>query len=517
MTIEAAHHGAAAPRSRLHRFLILSTVMVASAMYVTDIFVISIALPHMQGTFSATPDQIAWVAVAFVLGTTAMIVATGWISARVGGRRLFILSLVGVAVMMVLCANATTLQEEVLWRFLMGAIGAPVQPLCQVIILNTYPREQHGRVLAIWGMFVMLAPAIALPIAGVVIDAVGWPGVFYMNLPVAGIAIIGALAFVPKAEAEPTRRLDWFGLVMLVLVFCALQFVLSRGARLDWFESVEIVIALAVSVICAYLFVVHLLTTRNPLVPPEIFRDRNFTFGLVGTFAFAATNMIVTILLPLMLRNQLGYPIDLVGLIMAPRTAGTVLGQYVMALLIMRTDPRHLITLGALTSATATWIMSGWTLDVSPWQVIWPAILHGMSGGMLWVGFNSITPSTLERRHRQQGVPVWFLCFNVGFSVGVATILTYWANSTQANYAMLTEFVTPFNELFWGQALPPGWNPADPAIAATLADEISRQAAMIAFNNCFIVTTIAALCIIPLGYLLRDPGWRRPASTPAAA
>jgi DHA2 family multidrug resistance protein len=491
------------------RIPIMATVIMASALYSGDLSVVGVALPHMQGAFSATPDQISWVATAFVLGSSAMIVATGWLASRIGGKRLFLISMAGFMSLSVMAAQAGTLEEEVLWRLAMGALGAPILPLCQVILMNAYPREAHGRALAVWSVGTMVAPIIALPLAGIFIDLFGWQSVFFMNLPFGGLALMGAVAFVPTTQAEPRHRLDWFGLLMLVLIFGLMQFVLGRGARLGWFESTAIVAALAVAALCAYMLVVHLLTAHSPLIPPELFRNRNFFFGILGTFIFGATNMSIIIFLPLMQKNQLGFPIELVALIMAVRLMGSMMAQYTVSVLITRVDPRHLIAVASLTAATATWIMSGWSVDVSPWQVLWPAILHGMSGGSTWVCFNALTVSTLDTRLRPHGVPIYFLSFNIGFSFGIAAALTYWANSAQVNYARLAEYVTPFNKSMRAPFLPPGWDVADPATAATLAGEITRQAGMIAYNNTFVVAAIAALCIVPLVYMLNDPGWRR--------
>ncbi len=491
------------------RIPILVTVVLASAMYSGDLSVIGVALPHMQGAFSATPDQISWVATAFVLGASAMIVTTGWLASRIGGKRLFLISIASFMALSVMAAQAGTLEEEVLWRLAMGAFGAPIMPLCQVIVMNAYPREAHGRALAVWSVGTMVAPIVALPLAGIFIDLFGWQSVFFMNLPFGGLALVGAVAFVPAPQAEPRRRLDWFGLLMLVLIFGLMQFVLGRGARLDWFESTAIAVALALAAVCAYMLVVHLLTAHSPLIPPELFRNRNFSFGLIGTFVFGASNMSIIIFLPLIQKNQLGFPVELVALIMAVRLVGSMVAQYAVSILITRVDPRHLVALASLAAATATWMMSGWSVDVSPWQVLWPAILHGTSGGSTWVCFNALTASTLDSRLRPHGVPIYFLSFNIGFSFGIAAALTYWANSAQANYARLTEYVTPFNEAMHAPFLPPGWDVTDPETAATLASEITRQAGMIAYNNTFVVAAIAALCIIPLVYMLTDPGWRR--------
>ena len=260
MTIAAETEGQLSPARRI---LVMTTVIMASSMYVTDLVVIGMALPHMQGTFSATPVQISWVATAFVLGSTAMIVSIGWISARVGVRRLFSVCIVAFMVLAVMAANASTLEEEVVWRLLMGIAGAPVQSLAQVILLNTYPREQSGRALALWGSGVMIAPICALPLGGMVIDVFGWPGVFYMYLPTGALALIGIFFFVPKAKTEERRELDWFGLATLIFTFAWLQYALSRGAREDWFESTEIIIAVLIAGYSAYLFIVHSFTTKK--------------------------------------------------------------------------------------------------------------------------------------------------------------------------------------------------------------------------------------------------------------
>ena len=490
--------------SRTQRVLIMFTVIMASSMYVTDLVVIGMALPHMQGTFSSTPVQISWVATAFVLGGTAMIVCVGWISARVGVRRTFTISIVSFMVLAVLAANADSLMEEVVLRLFMGMTGAPVQALAQVILLNTFPREQSGRALALWGSGVMIAPICALPLGGVVIDLFGWPGVFYMYLPTGAFALIGIVFFVPKAQSEERRELDWFGLATLVIAFAWLQYALSRGAREDWFESTEIIIAVVIACLSAYLFIVHTVTTKKkPLVPPEMLRDRNFALASVGGFIFGASTTPLSLLLALMLQNQLNYPVELIGLILAPRAIGILISQYAVVYLIVRMDPRYLIAGGAATCAIATWIMSGWSLNVSPWQVTWALLLHGLGDGFIWMALNPLAFSTIAARHRAQAVPLYYLSFNVGLSLGIASFMTYWAHGAQANHSLLAEFITPFNGLIRSNSLS-----EDLAAAATIADEISRQAALIAYNNCFMAMSVSILFIIPVAYLIRNPRWR---------
>ncbi|MDA0704052.1 MAG: DHA2 family efflux MFS transporter permease subunit [Proteobacteria bacterium] len=498
-----------APTAPRQRALIMVTVILASAMYSGDLSLVAIAIPHMQGAFSATPDEISWVATAFVLGSAAMIVTTGWLAARVGAKRLFLVSIASFATLSIMAAQATTLQEEILLRLGMGAVGAPIQPLCQMIVMNAYPREQHGRALATWSLGIMVSPILLLPASGFIVDMFGWSGVFYMTLPFGTLAFLGAIAFVPRTQPEASRGLDWLGLSLLITLFALLQFVLSRGGRLDWFDSSPIVGSLAISALCVYVLVLHLATARAPLIPPDLFRNRNFSFGLAATFVFGATNMTIIILLPLLQRNQLGYPVEFVGIIMAVRMLGSMLGQYIVSVLISRVDPRHLIAAGTLCAGTSTWIMAGWSLDVAPLQILLPIVLHGISGGSTWVCLNSLTASTLDARLRPHGIPIYFLTFNVGFSFGVAAILTYWSNSTQANYARLSEYVNLFNRALQAPFSGGGKDGVDPAATAQIASEITRQASMIAYNNTFVVVTVASLLVIPLAYLLKDPGWRR--------
>jgi DHA2 family multidrug resistance protein len=491
----------------VRRRLIMATVILASSVYVVDVVTIAIALPHMQGTFAATPVEIAWVATSFVLGATAMVACVGWISTRVGVRRLFAISIACFMVFAVGAANADSLAEEVVWRLLMGAAGAAIHPLAQLILLSTYPKSLAGQAIAVWGTGALVVPLMALPIAGYVIDLFGWSGVFYMVLPIGAIALVGTLTFVPEVKnVTPRRPLDGFGLTLLIIGLGALQYALSRGARQDWFASTEIVVSAIVFAACAYAFAVHSATTRNPLLPASLFRHRNLSLGLAGVFVFGLTLTLVNLLLALMLQNQLGYPVELSALTLAPRFVGIVIGQYLVAVLIVRMDSRHLLAAGAVIAASMTWVMSGWSLAISPWQVMWPLLLHGIGDGFIWMSMNPLAVGTVPEHHRSQAVPLYFLSFNVGFSTGVAGIMTYWTTSSQSNHTLLAELFTRFASPSSG--LPSQWEAMGPTVAAAMTEEIARQAAMIAYNNCFFVISLGTLLLVPIAYLMRDPGWR---------
>ena len=489
------------------RRLIMATVILASSVYGIDVVTIVIALPHMQGTFAATPVEIAWVATSFILGATAMTVCVGWISTKIGVRRFFLIAIASFMVFAVGGANADSLTEELIWRMLMGAAGAAINPLAQLILLSNYPRSQSGQAIAVWGTGALIVPMMALPVAGYVVDLFGWPGVFYLGLPIGALVLLGTLSFVPEVkDRAPRRPLDGFGLALLIIGLGTLQYALSRGARQDWFASTEIVVASIVFVGCTYVFAVHSATTRDPLLPAALFRHRNLVLGMAGVFVFGLTLTLVNLLLALMLQNQLGYPVELSALTLAPRYVGILTGQYLVTVLILRMDARHLIAAGAIIAASMTWVMSGWSLAISPWQVMWPLVVHGIGDGLIWMSMNPLAVGTVPERDRPQAVPLYFLAFNIGFSTGVAGIMTYWAHSSQSNHTLLAELITAFPSPASG--MPSRWDPIDPAVAATLTEEITRQAAMIAYNNCFIVISLSTLVLVPIAYLMRDPGWR---------
>ena len=223
-----------------HRSAIMMVTMIAASIYSLNLTIVSISLPHMQGTFSATPDQIAWVVTAFIVGMTTMIVCTGWLSARFGRKRLFTLSLIVFTLASLMCGNVHTLEGEVMWRFLQGVAGASIIPLSQAIAVSAYPADQQGKAIGVWGIGNMIGPIIAPPIGGYLTELYGWPTVFYINLPLGLLAVVGAILFVPHSEPDRGRRFDVVGFAVLVVSVVSLQLMLNRGTRLDWFDSTTV-------------------------------------------------------------------------------------------------------------------------------------------------------------------------------------------------------------------------------------------------------------------------------------
>ena len=490
--------------------MIMLTTMLASSIYSLDLTIVSIALPHMRGTFAAAPDQIAWVVTAFILGATIMVIGAGWLGARFGRKPLFVASIAGFTGASVMCANAGTLEAVVAWRFLQGLAGASLIPLSQAIAVDAYPREQYGRALGLWGIGGMIGPVLAPSLGGYITDAYGWSGVFYLNLPLGILTVLGAVAFVPRESTDPSRRLDWFGLLALLAGVGALQLMLNRGARLDWFGSSEVVVELAVAIGCLYLFLASMLVARNPFLRPELFRDWNYALGLVTIFIFGGLIFLPIVLLPLLLEGLRGFPAETIGVLLTPRAVGVAISSMLVGRLAERMSLSHLTVLGFLGMSLGAWWMSRWTFDVGAFEVMWVGFVHGFMSSFVFMPVNMMAFSTLATRYRTEAVPLFYLAINLGASMGIAAVITFWAQEAQESHAVLSEHVTPFRLSVERGLAPEGSDPA--ARLAALDAEVTRQAEMIAYNNSFFLIAAVSLLAAPLGFVLRRPARARATS-----
>ncbi len=263
-----------------NRTIITICAMVATLMQALDSTIANVALPYMQGSLSATSDQITWVLTSYITAAAIMTAPVGWLSARFGRKNLFMVCLVGFTVASMLCGAAQSLGQMVAFRLLQGIFGAALVPLSQSTMLDIYPPEQRGTAMAIWGMGVMVGPILGPTLGGYLTEMYNWRWVFYVNLPFGILALAGLAVFLPKAPVNPELRFDWIGFGVLALGVGGLQMMLDRGQDKDWFGSPEVITEAVLACLGIYLFVVHLATAKRPFIPPAIFKDKNFTLSL---------------------------------------------------------------------------------------------------------------------------------------------------------------------------------------------------------------------------------------------
>ncbi|MCF8466912.1 MAG: DHA2 family efflux MFS transporter permease subunit [Sneathiella sp.] len=495
----------------LERGLITVSIMLATIMQALDTTIANVALPHMQGTMSATQDQISWVLTSYIVAAAIMTPPTGVLAARIGRKRLFAIMVIGFTITSMMCGAATSLTEIVFFRMLQGVFGAGLVPLSQAVLLDTYPTEKHGSAMAMWGMGVMVGPILGPTLGGYLTEYYNWRWVFYINLPFGILALAGILAFVPETVRDKARKFDFFGFALLSLAIGSLQLMLDRGQSQDWFSSPEIVIEAVVAGLCLYMFLVQMFTAKLPFIEPGLFKDRNFAVGLVLIFMVGVILLATMALLPPFLQNLMGFPVLTTGYVLAPRGIGTMVSMMVVGRLMGRVDTRLLILIGISLTAYSLWEMTGFTTEVSISTIVWTGITQGLGLGFIFVPLSTLAFSTLAPHFRNEGTAMFSLMRNIGSSIGISVVFTMLSRNTQVSHAGMADLMSPFRSAMQSPWLPDAWNWHLPTGIIALNGAVTKQAATIAFLNDFAFMMWVMLASAPLLLLLRKAPKRAPA------
>ncbi|NKB20573.1 MAG: DHA2 family efflux MFS transporter permease subunit [Alphaproteobacteria bacterium] len=486
----------------INRPLITATAMMATTVIVLDINIAAIALPHMQGGLSANQDQVSWVVTTYFMMQASTMAATGWLAARIGRKRLFIGALMGFAFCSLMSGNAESIPEIMFYRGLQGMFSAPIVPISQALMLDSYPRERHGQALAIWGTGVMFAPVMGPVIGGWLTDELSWRWVFYCSTPFAILGVLGAIFSVKETDTDRNKPFDMFGYLFLVLALASLQLTLDRGEIEGWFDSNYIIITMSCVVLGLYLFITHSLTTENPFISRGIFRDRNLMLGILFQFMLGFLVLSMNVIMPLFLQNLREFPILLAAMVMMPRGIGTLIGLVVAGRLSNKVDPRAVIIFGFCCEAFSAWRMSNFTVDVGLWDFIIAAVFNGIGIGAIWVPLTAVSFWTLPSNLRTEASTFTSLFRNYGSGIGVSVVISILSRSQSTAHAHMTERVTPYTDAMREPWLPEQWSLNSVDGLRLLDSEISRQAMSIGFFNDFYLIMIGALASIPIVMLL---------------
>lgn len=499
------------PPTESQRLWITLAVMLATIMQALDMTIANVALPHMQGSMGATQDQISWVLTSYIVSAAICMPLTGFLSLRWGRKRVFMGAVVGFTAASMLCGAAQSLNQIVLFRLLQGVFGASLVPLSQSVLLDTYPRERHGSAMAMWGVGVMVGPILGPSLGGWLTEYYNWRWVFYINLPFGLLAWLGLATFLRETPLDRQRRFDLLGFALLAVAIGALQMLLDRGESLDWFASREIIFEATVAGLACYLFIAHILTAeRTPFLEPSLFKDRNFSVGLVFIFVVGVILLATMALLPPFMQNLMGYPVLDVGLLLAPRGIGTMIAMLTVGKLAGKVDVRYKLVLGLLLTSFSLWEMTRFTNDTTSIEIIRSGLTQGLGLGFLFVPLSTIAFSTLAAHYRNEGTALFSLMRNIGSSIGISVVTTYLSQRIQINHAALADYLTPFRYAFQ-QALDSGaLDSHSPAGLVSLNNLLTQQAATLAYLQDFRLMMWITLAALPLILLLKPP---RPKTT----
>jgi DHA2 family multidrug resistance protein len=500
-------HAAHVYDSKVAEWAVLIGSMAGVLMQALDTTIANVALPYMEGSLSASRDQITWVLTSYIIAAAIMTAPVGWIAARFGKRNFLITSIAGFTVASMLCGAAQNLEQMVLFRLIQGIFGAALGPLSQAVMLDMYPPAKRGSVMAIWGMGVMLGPILGPTLGGVLTDAYNWRWVFYINVPFGAAACAALFIFFKDTAKDRTLKFDWFGFGALSVGLAALQLLLDRGTTKGWFDSGEIVIEAIISGIGLYLFIVHMVTAKKPFIPIVIFKDRNFVGGLVLMFVMGLVLLASSALLSPYLQSLSGRTVTETGFLMVPRGLGTMFAMMFAGRLTMKMDPRLLMTAGAIFLAWSMWEMMYWTPDVSVSSLFLVTFVQGLGMGLVFVPMNMVAFATLSPQLRTDGAGLTNLMRNIGSAIGVSVTTTILANSVQTIHAQLAPHASVFNRALGVNGPSMMMNPQIPFGLANLNSLIEYRAQVQAYSNDFLFMFLVSLPVFVVIWLMKRPSF----------
>ena len=509
-----AIHTADSYENKLELYIVLAASMAGTLMQALDSTIANVALPHMQGSLSASRDQITWVLTSYIVASAIMTAPVGWIASRFGKRNFLLVCLSGFTITSMLCGAAQSLEQMILFRLLQGAFGAGLSPLSQAVMLDLYPPHKRGNIMAIWGMGVMLGPILGPSLGGYLTEEMNWRWVFYVNVPFGIAAVAGIWLFFKDSARSADLKFDWFGFAALAVGLGALQLMLDRGAGQGWFGSGEIILEAIIAGVGIYLFLVHMVLGKNPFLPMGMFEDRNFVSGLVLMFVIGAVLLASSALLPPFLQNLAGLSVSDTGLLMAPRGFGTMFAMMFAGRMALRFDPRVLMTIGCSALLWSMWDMSGWTPQVSNGWLITVTFIQGIGMGFVFVPMNLTAFATLPGQYRTDGTAMTNLSRNIGSAIGVSVTTAVLGGAAQIAHAILIGHATPFNRALGVNGPSMMMNPQIPFGLQNLNGMIEYRAQVIAFQNDFLFMFYVSLPALLVIWMMKRPQFMAGAPKP---
>jgi len=511
-----------------HKWLIAVSIILGPILEVLDSSIVNVSLPHMQGSFSAGVDEVAWVVTSYLVANGIMIPMTGWISARFGRKRYFMLSLFSFICASALCGAARSLGQMIVFRLVQGLAGAAMVPSSQAIMMETFPPEEQQLAMATWGVGMMVAPVTGPTLGGWITDNWNWRWNFYINVPLGIIALIMVSAFVHDPAYLSRRhqgsKVDWLGIVCLVLWLGLLQIVCDRGQRADWFSSSWVVWAAGFSALAMIILISHELRFPQPILELHILKIRQFSSAVVVVVLLSFILFGSGFLNPIFLQEFMGYTAWCAGLVMLPRAIAGM-GSMLLAGQISRAgyDNRRLIGVAFAIVAFGLWRMSGWNLAISISRVMFDGFILGAGLGLSFPILSAAALSSIRRENMGYAASLYNMTRNTGAAVGIAYLTNTLLSHQQIHQSYLVQHFSVFDA--WRMSNAAGYAPGAPGFH--LAEQmvsgqrqglgmvyhaIQQQSAMLAFNDIYRMLAVIALVTIP-SFALFQSAKPKPAGT----
>ena len=486
----------------LRRNMVTICAMTATIMQALDTTIANVALPYMQGTLSASQDQINWVLTSYIVAAAIMTAPVGWIANRFGRKRTFIICSAGFTVASVMCGLAQDINQMVLFRLLQGVFGAALVPLSQAVMLDSYALHERAKAMSIWGMGVMMGPIMGPSLGAWLTETYSWHWVFFVNLPFGIVTVLGLMVFMDETKQNAELRFDWFGFAALAIGIGALQVALDRGEQLGWLESNEIIAEFIIAAVGFYYFFAHSFTTDRPFIQFALFRDRNFLTGCIFMTVMGLVLYSTMALASPYLQNVIGYPIISAGLLLATRGCGTFVAMMLVGRLMRIIEARTLIITGLSLTALSLYWMTAWTDQTGVPEIVTISIIQGFGFGLVFVPLSTVAFMTLPNHLRTDGTSMLTLMRNVASSVGISIVIAQLTEGGRRVYAILSEHITPFNHALQMPDVSGMINLGTDKGRAMADVMVALQAQIIAFSQDYQLVMFFILGSIPLAIMI---------------
>ena len=488
--------------SGFRRNMVTVCAMTATIMQALDTTIANVALPYMQGSLSASQDQVNWVLTSYIVAAAIMTAPVGFIANRFGRKKVFIVCSAGFTVASVLCGLAQDITQMVGFRLLQGVFGAALVPLSQAVMLDSYALHERAKAMSIWGMGVMLGPIMGPSLGAWLTETYSWHWVFFVNLPFGIVTVAGLIAFMDETELNLKMKFDWFGFLALAIGIGSMQLALDRGEQLGWLESNEIIIEAIIAVIGFYYFFAHSFTTSTPFIQFAIFKDKNFVGGCIFMCVMGLVLYSTMSLSSPFLQNVIGYPILTAGLLLATRGSGTFVAMMLVGRMMKYIEARTLIMAGMTLLSVSMYFTAKWTDQTGVPEFIIVSVAQGFGLGLVFVPLSTVAFLTLPNHLRTDGTAMLTLLRNVASSVGISIVIANLTSGTRMAHAVLVEHVTPFNNALQMPNVAGAINLATDTGRAMMDAIVTLQATIIAFGLDYQLIMLVTLCAIPMALII---------------
>jgi DHA2 family multidrug resistance protein len=495
-------------------WLIAAAVMLATFMEVLDTSVANVALPHIAGNLSATPEESTWVLTSYLVSNAIILPATNWLGRYFGRKNFLIFCIVIFTASSALCGAAASLGMLIVARILQGAGGGALQPIAQSVLLESFPTEKRGSAMAVFGMGIVVAPIIGPTLGGWITDNYSWRWIFYINVPVGIIAVLMARTFIedpPYIKQQRPGRIDYIGFGLMALALGTMQLVLDKGQEEDWFSSSLITGAAVFAGVMFVSFIVWELRSKEPIVNLRILANRNFAVGTALMTVLGIVLYGTIALLPLFLQTLLGYPALQSGLAVSPRGIGSIASMIIVGRLIGKVNGRYLLLFGFSLLAYSTYLFSDINLQISMGSIVWPGMMSGFAMGFVFVPLTTMAMGTLANDQMGNASGVFNLMRNTGGSLGIAAVTTMLARGVQTHQAALVSHLTPYDPAFQqrvhdiaGTVSGQAGSAASQRAYGSIYGSLVRQASVMSYIDNFRLLAFLCVICIPLVFLFRS-------------